>query len=98
MTHSKEFHCKIGNEKFHLIAFLSYPNIAPAISITEADSLHQRFRVEFRLSPVEVALKNESWENLIEHAITLFHDRKFPQQLENIKTYNNETKIYIEKL
>lgn len=88
------FQCDIGDMPVQLMAYYSYPEGAPHISITPHAPTQQRFRVDFRIGVVDLL----SSDTTIRKAILEFMRRGYADRLVGFDDPEQEFQLFSENL
>lgn len=94
MNEIKIFQCDIGNIPVQLLAYFSYPNAVPQISITPYAESQQKFRIDFSVSLVDLL----SPDSTIRKAIHEFTARGYPDRLIGFDDQEQDFQLFSENL
>lgn len=88
------FQCDIGDMPVQLMAYHSYPDGSPHISITPYAPTQQKFRVDFRIGLVDLLSSDET----IRKAIDQFKHLGYPYRVVNFDDPGQEFQLFSENL
>jgi len=80
----KQFSCNVDGDELDFIAFPSYPEGWPCVSINAISGAAVIGTVIFRIPVIrliEFSNNGNTWEEIISNAVCLFHERDWPQRL-----------------